>query len=207
MDDPHRLATVDDLRRHYRMPGKLVVEKERAELDEATARFISRCRFAVVATFDEDGNADASPRGGPSGFVRVLDAQHIALADLNGNNRLDTLQNVVRTGRAGLLFVMPGKGETVRVNGAAWVTTDPAVLGAFQLPKVPVTAIVVRVESTYVHCAKAFMRGGVWDPAAWAALAETPDGAEILACQFTMDANGVRGALQEGYAADLAADG
>ena len=206
--DPHRIDSIEGLRAHYRQPSDLVRGKERPQLDAATIRFVERCRFAVVATFDAEGNADASPRGGESGFIRVLDPQHVAIADLNGNNRLDTLENIVRTGRVALLLVTPGKSETVRINGAAWVTTDPEVLGGFTLPKVPKTAIVVRVDTTYIHCAKAFMRSGMWDADAWAALADSPDGADILACQIDagIEPEAIRAGLADSYAADLAAD-
>ena len=157
-------------------------------------------------TFDSAGNADTSPRGGPSGWVRVLDERHLALADLGGNNRLDTLRNVIDTGRIALILVVPGQSETVRVNGAAWVSVDPELLAGFTLPRTPKSAIVVELETTFVHCAKAFMRGGMWDPEAWAELADTPDGAAIFSCQAVADATPeqIRGMLTEGYAAELA---
>jgi uncharacterized protein len=208
MPDPHRIETLEQLREHYRHPNALVVGKERDRLDEATQGFLSRCRFAMVGTFDADGNPDVSPRGGPSGFVRVLDETHIALADLNGNNRLDTLQNVVLTGRIGFVFVVPGQSETVRVNGAAWVSTDPALLAGFGLPRTPVSALVCEVQTTFIHCAKAFRRGGVWDPEVWADLADAPDGAAILSCQAVVDLapEQIRTMMAEGYEHDLAED-
>ena len=205
----HVIETADGLRELYRQPSRLVIDKEREELDAATTAFLHRCRFAVLGTFDADGHPDVSPRGGPSGFVRVLDPGRIAIADLSGNNRLDTLQNVVATGRVGAIFVVPGQSETVRVNGQAWITTDPAVLSGFDLPTVPKAAIGLRVDTTFVHCAKAFMRGGVWDVEAWAALAGAPDGAEILACQQVADVSAatVRKLLDDGYEHDLIEEG
>ena len=130
------------------------------------------------------------------------------LADLNGNNRLDTLQNIVLTGRAGFVFVVPGQNETVRVNGSAWVSTDPSLLAGFALPRTPVSAIVVEIDTTYMHCGKAFLRSGMWDPAAWVELADAPDGASILSCQIAGDlsAGAIRALLAEGYEHDLAAD-
>ena len=208
MFDPHRIDSVDALRTHYREPSQLVVDKVRTRLDEATTAFVDTCRFAVLATEGPDGLPDASPRGGPSGFIRVLDQQHGAIADLGGNNRLDTLQNIVRNGRLGLILVMPRRGETVSINGSAWVTTDPTVLGGFELPKLPKTAVVLSVATTFVHCAKAFMRSGMWQPEVWAELADAPDGATILSCQRVaeIDADTMRGLLAGGYAADLAAE-
>ena len=203
----HRIDTLEGLRALYREPTALVAHKERPALDEASQQFVGRCRFAAIGTFDADGNPDVSPRGGQSGFVRVLDEGHLAISDLGGNNRLDTLQNVVATGRIAMMLVVPGQSETVRVNGRAWVSADPELLEGFALPKVPKTAIVVAIETTYVHCAKAFMRGGVWDVDAWAALADTPDGAAILSCQrFADDADAttIRRALDDSYVAALA---
>lgn len=189
MDPSQRIRSIDELRQIYRQPAALTVNKERPALDDASQQFVARSRFAVVGTFDADGQADVSPRGGPSGFARVLDPGHIAIADLGGNNRLDTLQNVVATGRIGLMFIVPGQSETVRINGAAWLTVEPEVLTGFELPQVPKSAIVVAIETTYVHCAKAFRRGGMWDAAVWSELADTPDGAAILSCQRVTDAD------------------
>jgi PPOX class probable FMN-dependent enzyme len=191
MDDQYRIGTLEALRAVYRQPSALTANKERPILDEASRAFVERCRFASVATFDRSGNADVSPRGGPSGFVRVLADDRLAIADLGGNNRLDTLQNVIDSGRIALMLVVPGQSETVRVNGAAWLTADPEVLAGFGLPKTPKSAIVVQVETTYVHCAKAFLRGGMWDQQVWAELADTPDGAAILSCQAVTDVDAV----------------
>lgn len=207
MYEANRIDTLEGLRSLYRQPTALVVNKERAVLDEASQHFVRRCRFAAVGTFDAEGNADVSPRGGPSGFIRVLDPSHLAIADLGGNNRLDTLHNVVDRGRVALMMVVPGRSETVRVNGSAWVSADPELLAGFTLPKLPRTAIVVKVETTFVHCAKAFMRGGMWDSEAWAELADTPDGAAILSCQRVAgdaDAPTVRRLLDDGYESSLA---
>lgn len=206
--DAHRIESLDALRTFYRHAHEGTRNKERAQLDDATAAVAARCRFLTIGTFDADGNADVSPRGGPSGFLRVLDPQHLAMADLGGNNRLDTLENIVTTGRVALLLITPGQTETVRVNGAAWVTTDPELLAGFDLPKVPKSAVVVRVETTYMHCAKAFMRSGMWDTDVWAQLADVPDGAAVLSCQgvVEVDAATVRGWLDEGYAEELAAE-
>jgi PPOX class probable FMN-dependent enzyme len=187
MNDPHRIDSLEALRVLYRPPAMLTANKERPVLDAASQAFVERCRFASVATFDEHGNVDVSPRGGPSGFIRVLSPDRVAIADLGGNNRLDTLQNVIASGRIALMLVVPGQSETVRINGAATLTADPEVLAGFGLPKTPKSAIVVQVETTYVHCAKAFLRGGMWDTEVWAALADTPDGAAILSCQAVTD--------------------
>jgi PPOX class probable FMN-dependent enzyme len=205
MHGDQRIRTVTELREHYRAPSQLTANKERPTIDAVSRTFIERSRFSVIGTFDADGNPDVSPRGGTSGYVRVLDEEHLAIADLGGNNRLDTLQNIVATARAGCVFIVPGHSETVRVNGEAWVTTDPALLETFTLARVPKSAIVVRVHTTYVHCAKAFLRSGMWDPAVWAELADVPDGASILHCQAVTEgsAEEVRGWLDESYEQEL----
>lgn len=202
----HRITSVERLREIYRGPTQLVIDKARPELDEATQRYLGRARLLMVASHAADGTTDVSPRGGEPGFVQVLDAHHLALADLGGNNRLDTIRNVVETGRLGILAIVPGRTETVRVTGTAHVTTDPDVLDRFPLPRRPKTAIVVEVATTFIHCAKAFMRGEVWEPEAWAALADAPDAADIAACQriVDVDAATVRAALDQGYASELA---
>ena len=177
-------------------------------MDDVTRRFVDRARFLLLGTYRSDGSADVSPRGGEAGFVRTLDAQHLAIADLGGNNRIDSLRNIVETGRVGMLFVAPGRSETVRVNGEAWVTTDPDLLDGFTLPRRPQTAIVVRVTATFIHCAKAFRRSGMWDPDVWAEMVAGPDAADILVCQSilpeTVTADMIRADLEAGYESALA---
>ncbi len=204
----HIVSTREQLRSLYREPSKLVVEKERPTIDAATRQFIERSPFVLVGTVGADGTADVSPRGGPSGFVRVLDETHVAVADLSGNNRLDTLENIVVNGEVGLLFVMPGRGETVRLNGRAHLTTDPVILTGFSAElKVPKLAIVVEVVGTFIHCAKAMQRSRIWDPESWVALADAPDGADIIACQNLVPAEVtpamIREDLDRGYEHDL----
>ena len=192
----------------YRAPNPIVAAKKATALDEATAGFVASSPFVLVGTLGADGDLDVSPRGGPPGFVRVLDDRHLAIPDLNGNNLIDSLRAVVATGRVGLLLLVPGKDETVRINGRAWVTTDAATLDLWNELRRPTTAIVVRTDEVFMHCAKAFRRGRVWDPASWAEMAEAPDGLDVLSAQGLIDANdtGTREFLERSYAADLAAD-
>jgi PPOX class probable FMN-dependent enzyme len=213
MDSParfrHIVDSVESLREIYRNPSTLVSGKVKGELDPGSTAFIGRSPFVLVGTQGPDG-LDVSPRGGVPGFVKVIDDSHIAIPDLSGNNLLDTLTNVVRDGRVGLLFAVPGKDETLRVNGRAWVVTDDDVLDLFvDDVKRPKAAIGVRVEQVYIHCAKAFRRSHLWDPTTWPALADAPDGADILVCQSLgggWGADQIRAALEEGYEADLSAE-
>lgn len=203
------VTSEEDLAALYRAPSGLVAAKKTAVLDEASAGVIARSPFVLIGTCGADGDLDVSPRGGPPGFVRVLDDRHVAIPDLNGNNLIDSLRAVVATGRAGLLVIVPGKDETLRVNGAAWVTTDPAVLGSWsdELRR-PTTAIVVRTDEVFMHCAKAFRRGRVWDPPSWDALADAPDGLDVLSAQGLVAASddATRSFLERSYADDLARD-
>jgi PPOX class probable FMN-dependent enzyme len=210
--------TVDDLdglRALYRQPSPLVQGKVQSGLDDASRRFISRSPFVLVGTSSADGRLDVSPRGGPPGFVRVLTdpdgADLLALPDLNGNNLLDTFTNVVATGRVGMLFVVPGKDETLRVNGRAWVVTDDAVLDACASTDLarPKAVLGVAVDEAFIHCAKSFRRGQVWQPDSWGALADAPDGADMICAAGLLpgvDPELVRNQLAQGYDADLIAD-
>ena len=203
------ITSVDELRALYRRPSALVRRKKRASIDAATRAFIETAPFVLVATAAADGGVDVSPRGGHPGFVHLLDDRHVAIPDLNGNNLIDSLTSVVETGQAGLLFVVPGRDETVRVNGPAWVTTNDELLDSFagevRRPKV---VLVVRADEVFVHCAKAFRRGRVWDAGSWDELAAAPGIDRIVCVQGLVDGEPehVRSALEAGYADDLAAD-
>jgi PPOX class probable FMN-dependent enzyme len=203
------IESVEQLAELYRAPSSLVAAKKKSTLDDASAQLISMSPFALIGTVGVDGALDVSPRGGPPGFVRVLDERHLAIPDLNGNNLIDSLRAVVATGRAGLLVLVPGKDETLRINGAAWVTTDDGVLGLWSEElRRPTTAIVVRTDEVFMHCAKAFRRGKVWDPDSWDALAEAPDGIALLDAQGLIDVDNdvARGFIEQSYASDLAND-
>jgi PPOX class probable FMN-dependent enzyme len=203
VDTQERLAEL------YRAPSGLVAAKKMPVLDEASAGLIAVSPFALVGTVGADGGVDVSPRGGPPGFVRVLDERHVAIPDLNGNNLIDSLRAIVATGRAGLLVIVPGKDETLRVNGAAWLTTDDRVLDLWSAElRRPTTAIVVRTDEVFMHCAKAFRRGRVWDPGSWEDLAEAPDGIDMLSAQglIDVDAATARAFIEQSYASDLAGD-
>lgn len=202
-----RIESLDGLRALYREPSEVAANKVFDTIDDVSAEFIDRCPFLVMATTDTDGVSDASPRGGPPGFIARLDARHIAIADLNGNNRLDSLENIVANPRVGLLLIMPGKDETLRINGPATLTTDASILDCFTSElRRPKLAIVVEVAELYGHCAKAFRRGKVWDTGAWAEFEQAPDLADIVAEQFDMPSDVSRDRLQKSYAHDLAQD-
>ncbi len=186
----------------------MVQAKKVGALDEATQAFIGASPFVLLATAAADGSCDVSPRGGPPGFVRVVDERRLALPDLSGNNLLDSLVNLTSNPHVGLLFLLPGRDETLRVDGRAWVTVDPPVLdlwdGELARPK---TVVGIEVEHAFIHCAKSFRRGRVWDPASWTELA-APDACELLVSHIGLEVSpaDVRANLEEGYAHDLQAE-
>lgn len=159
------INTLAELRSLYAAPKERAVLKQLSQLDEHCIRFIELSPFVMLASSGAQGALDNSPRGGENGFVRVLDQQTLLLPDASGNNRLDTLENILATGQLGLLFLIPGVDETLRVNGAAALTTDPARLALFATDKrPPKLAIEIKVRDAYLHCAKAMMRSALWNP-------------------------------------------
>ena len=144
------------------------IRKDIGHIDDLCRRLIAAAPMMFVATHAEGGRADVSPRGGPPGFVTVLDDHHLAIPDATGNRRLDTLENIVSSGCVALIFIIPGRDTTLRVNGHAAVTAAPDVLERLTpVGKPPRTAIVVRAEEVYTHCPKAFVRSKLWDPGSW----------------------------------------
>ena len=152
------------LRSRYGQPKERAVKKQLSSLDFHCKRFMSLSPFVVVSTCDETGRLDASPRGGEPGFVQVTEHGELLIPDATGNNRLDSLQNIVKTGRIGLLFMIPGVDETLRVNGTAVVSIDEDDIQACldHQNRLPLAVIRVNVEEAYLHCAKAYMRSRLW---------------------------------------------
>ncbi len=207
MDLPGKIDTIEQLEAMYRRPGVGAAGKVLASINEGMAAFIDRCPLVVLATTDGAGNIDASPRGGPPGFVRMLDERHLAIPDLNGNNRLDSLRNVIAHPWAGLLMIVPGKEETLRVNGPAALTSDPEILAGFTLElRPPKLALVIEVAEIYGHCAKAFRRAHAWHPGEWGQTADAPDLATMYACMWNLDETALRTDLEASYVEDLALD-
>jgi PPOX class probable FMN-dependent enzyme len=207
MDFSHRVTTIADLEALYRQPSGGAVDKELDHIDPGMADFIDRSPFLVLATSNGAGSIDASPRGGPPGFVRRLDERHIAIPDLNGNNRLDSYRNIVTFGYAGVLMIVPGLDETLRINGPAVLTTDPDLLSGFTKElRTPKMALVIETAEVFGHCAKAFRRGRMWQPDEWAAFAAAPDLADMYACRWNAEPEQIREMLANSYADDLSRD-
>ncbi|MFE4518730.1 MSMEG_1061 family FMN-dependent PPOX-type flavoprotein [Kitasatospora sp. NPDC056783] len=174
------LTDADQLREVYEQPGEHARRKQVDHLHEVAQRLIACSSLVFVASADAAGRCDVSPRGGPAGLVSVLDEYTLAIPDATGNKRLDTLHNIVETGRIGLLFVVPGRDATLRVNGRACVSTDPELLRQLTaVGKPPRSAIVVAVEEVYGHCPKAFLRASAWKPENWLVKDAQPSSAEV----------------------------
>jgi uncharacterized protein len=201
-----KISTVDELRTIYRLPAKPALDKQHDMIGEHDRAVIARSPFVVVATSAADGSCDVSPKGGPPGFVTVLDDATIAIPDLAGNNRLDTMQNLLENAGVGLLFFVPGICDTLRVNGRARLSTDEAVLDAATVNGArPKVAIVVDVEEVFLHCQKALRRAWLWDPAAWPDTTDLPSAGAMYRDQLGLDvpAADVDAALEDSYRTTL----
>jgi uncharacterized protein len=198
-----RIETEDDLRAVVEVPPARAWAKDIGALDDNCRAFIAHSPFCVLATTGADGTCDASPRGGPPGFARVLDDHRLAFGDLPGNRRQDSHRNLIETGRAALLFMVPGRGETLRVEGRGCLTRDPEVLEAVALDGggAPALAFGMEVEVAFLHCAKAVLRSRLWRPEDWPDLTDLPSSAAILKDHARADSvESVVARLEESYA-------
>jgi uncharacterized protein len=160
----HTITSVEQLEKIYGKPGERAVWKEISFLNEDYQAFVKASPFIVLASVGEEGT-DCSPKGDFPGFVKILDERTLAVPDRPGNNRIDNLRNIVADNRVSLLFLIPGVGETLRVNGRAEITADPECLASFAVGgKLPRTVIIVRIDAVYFHCSKALLRSELWNP-------------------------------------------
>jgi len=171
------LAELDAL---YDSPVPSSITKEIDHLTELHRAYVEASPFVLLATAGP-GGLDCSPRGDPAGFVRVADPRTLLMPDRRGNNRLDSLRNIVTDPRVGLLFLVPGIGVTLRVNGIAQLSTDPDLLASFEMDgKLPRTVIVVSVTNVYTQCPKALIRSHLWDPSLHRDPSELPSVGQIM---------------------------
>lgn len=174
------------LRSLFQPTHPMAALKCQRSLDKHAQAFISRSPFLCIGTQNMDGKADVSPRGDPVGFVKILDEYTLAIPDRPGNNRLDSLVNILANPSVGLLFIIPGFDDTLRVNGLASLVTDPAVLQDMRVgDRVPKVAIVVKVTEIFMHCAKAFRRSHLWNPDHFQNRDEMPSLSKIILDQTT----------------------
>ncbi len=163
----HLIKTEEALRALFPPTHDLARRKSLAALDAHARDFIARSPFLAIGTRSAEGQADVSPRGDPCGFVKVLDDRTLMIPDRPGNNRLDTLANIIANPSVGLLFMVPGFDDSLRVNGRAVISRDPDLLALAEVEgRQPRVVIVVTVEEVFLHCAKAFRRSRLWEPEA-----------------------------------------
>ena len=170
------VETTAELRSVIPEPMRAIKVKVIDHLDELCREFIAASPFVVLASRSLNGWLDVSPKGDPPGFVRVLDERHLAIPDRPGNRRIDTFHNLLENPELGLIFLVPGKGETLRVSGEARIVRDLAVRETMTVKgQVPELATVVYVERAFMHCPKCVMRSGLWKPETWGDAAAVPD--------------------------------
>lgn len=200
------IETREELREFYRQPGEVPVRKELRQLDMHAKGFLSRSPFVLIGSQDGHGNADVTPKGDKPGFVKVLDDTTIAIPDRPGNNRLDTWENVVQNPAVGLIFLIPGMNETLRINGDGKLTADPDMREQFAVDGKPaVAALIVRIKAVYMHCAKAFLRSRLWNPEGWLPRSAMPTLGEILKDQLSLPetANEADSRLEDSYSKSM----
>lgn len=183
-----RIETLEQLRTVYAQPSELVMKKSIPQLEKHCRRIISLSPMVMVGTSDANGGQDVTPRGGEPGWVHVIDDKTIALPDWPGNNRLDTLRNLLERPNVGLLFLVPGLDETLRINGRVEIRTDEALCRPFETRgKLPKAVLLVTIDEAYLHCAKAFMRSKLWEPGARIDRSTLPSINEMIKDQLSLD--------------------
>jgi len=192
-----------DLQALLGTPGEMALNKVIARLDEHCRQFIARSPMLLLSTSAATGRCDVSPRGDKPGFVLVLDANRLVIPERPGNKRFDSLGNILENPQVGLLFLIPGLDETLRINGKAVITRDQALMERLVAEgKTPAVGIQVEVEEGFLHCGKAFKRSGLWDPGTWTEPGQLPKAAAILtdhAKALSMTVDQVDTILQESY--------
>ncbi|MFM9942247.1 MAG: pyridoxamine 5'-phosphate oxidase family protein [Hyphomicrobiaceae bacterium] len=195
------ICSLEALRCVYEPAGEIALKKELDHVDRHARDFIGASPFVVLSTCDADGWPDASPRGDAAGFVTVVDTKRLHLPDRPGNNRLDTLENILRNPRIGLLFLVPGRLETLRVNGRARLLTDPQLLAQHAIRGKAARSIVeIEATNVYFQCGKAVVRSGLWQKERWPSIEGLATFAEALTDQVkSVDKAAVEQRLEVSY--------
>ncbi|KYH01036.1 pyridoxamine 5'-phosphate oxidase family protein [Bradyrhizobium sp. DOA1] len=195
------IKSQEDLRAYFGQVNLIAEKKVLHHLDKFCRDFIALSPFLVLATSDGNGHADASPRGDAPGFVAVLDDKTLLIPDRRGNNRVDTFGNIIASPGIGLIFMVPGINETLRVNGRAEISQDAELLAPLAMQNVvPIIGLKIHVEETYFHCGKALMRSNLWSPAAQVERNSFPTLGRIIAEQTAaIETEVAEKTLEEGY--------
>ncbi|MGO4183936.1 pyridoxamine 5'-phosphate oxidase family protein [Paenibacillus sp. MCAF9] len=197
------IASESELRSLIGYPSELVQHKDITHLDEHCRDFIAKSPFVFISTSNSDGQCDGSPRGDTAGFVHVIDDKHLVIPERPGNKRIDSLRNILSNPQIGLVFLIPGLGETLRINGRAFITKDNELLAIMAVnEKIPLLGIVVAVEECFLHCAKAFRRSKLWESHSWLPKNELPSPSKIIASHVNLEgvtSELVAARLEQGY--------
>lgn len=200
---PNTIKTVEELLEITGKPSELVSNKVISYLDEHCRGFIAKSPFLTISTADESGFCDVSPRGDNAGFVHMMNERQLIIPERPGNKRMDSMRNILSNPNIGLLFLIPGLGETLRINGKASVVRDEELLEKVAVNgKRPLLGIGVDVEECFIHCAKAFRRSELWNPETWMNKDELPKRAKILAAHAKLpnvDEEAVGKLLEKSY--------
>jgi len=206
MDASNTITSLTELRKIYAQPKGRAIEKVLPQLETHSRRFVQNAPFVLLSTVSREGKMDVSPRGGAAGFVYIENDTTLLLPDYKGNNRLDSLTNILETGNVGLIFLLPGIDETLRMNGTACITTSSDILSKFtQEAKAPISCLIVTIEEVFLHCAKALMRSKLWDANTYTDPEKFPSMGQMLQDQIgnTADIPESRTAMIERYKKDL----
>lgn len=175
------VTSLEDVRKIVGDPMPQVISKVTDRLDDICRAFIAKSPFCIIASSDPSGHIDVSPKGDPVGFIQVLDDKHLAVPDRPGNRRADTFHNLMRDPRLGMIFIIPGKTETLRVSGEARIFRDEGLRRSMAVNgKIPELAMVVHVERVFLHCPKCMVRSKLWQPDAWPDHSDTPTIAQAM---------------------------
>ena len=200
-----RIETIADLEQLYpNKPAEASIRKETPVINDEYRKLIEACPFLAIASIGAEG-MDCSPRGDGPGFVKIIDSGTVAIPDRRGNNRLDTLRNIVADERVALLMLIPGWNETLRINGRAHINADPDLLSSMEMQgKIPTSAIVIEIDAMYFQCARALKRARLWDAEAQLDPAGLPKAGQLVqSVMKEFDAAEYDGALQERQAKTL----
>ena len=196
---------LEGIRSKLGLPDAPTTQKITDFVDDNCLAFLAHSPFCTLATSDAEGNCDSSPRGDYPGFVRALDSRTVVIPDRLGNKMADSFQNILQNGHVALLCFVPGMIETLRINGTAYITDDPTLMLMLEQDHVvPQLAIVVRTEQVYLHCGRALLRSGLWDPDMQDLAAEVPSSGQIWASMSGWEAevgDVIDDAMTDGYRA------
>lgn len=187
-DVEQEIRNQKDLREHYKQPSIYVSNKQIDHIDDLVSRFLAATSLAILATRRSHGGVDLTPRGDPPGFLKVLDRHCLALPDRPGNNRVDAYENIINDPAVGLLCIIPGHRDTIRIDGEATIVRDSELFADMAVKgKQPASALIIRVKRLLCHCPKAFIRSHAWEPNSWPDTSGVPSLGEMMVAHGGLD--------------------